>query len=90
MRLRIVLYEVGREGSEEFYDSVPEAVQGARTWYKDLAGDKLPPWNYDTKTFLDLQNHLEAFLIRLADALGCGDDRWQKLQLRVTDSGHWT
>ena len=66
--------------------SLDEAVQVAKGWYRNLAGDKLPAWDYEIQTVKDLEGAIQKYKERLAKALGYGEDFETKLRLRLTTS----
>jgi hypothetical protein len=66
--------------------SLDEAVEAAKAWYKNLAGDRLPTWNYEVKTVEDLEKAIQNYKTRLAKVLGYGADFETKLRLRLTTS----
>ena len=79
----VTLYDDAHEAT---CSTLAEAVEAAKVWYRDLAGDRLPPWNYEVQTVEDLQNAVSKYKKRLAEALGYGEDYEIKLRLRVAMS----
>jgi hypothetical protein len=67
----------------ETYQDLSEAVEAAKTWYAELAGDKLPTWNYQIQTVNDLFGAIVEYKTRLAWALGYGADYELRLRLRL-------
>jgi hypothetical protein len=74
-----------RDGERvETFNTLPEAVEAAKNWYKDLASYKLPPWDYEIRDFNGLLGSIENYKGRLAKALGYGKDYHLKLQLNAS------
>lgn len=46
-----------RDGERvETFKTLPEAVEAAKNWYRDLASYKLPPWDYEIRDFNGLSD----------------------------------
>ena len=66
--------------------SLAEAVAAAKTWYVDLAGGKLPAWNYEIRTFNKFLVAIDDYKMRLARVLGYGDDYQVRLRLGTAET----
>jgi hypothetical protein len=80
--MQIILIDGDRE---ETFASLAEAAEAAKTWYASLAGDKLPEWNHEIRTFNDLLTAIEDHKARLAKVLGYGSEYHLKLRLRASE-----
>ena len=74
-----------RDGERvETFNTLSEAVEAAKNWYRDLATYKLPPWDYEIRDFNGLLTAIDQYKARLAKALGYGKDYHLKLQLNTS------
>jgi hypothetical protein len=80
--MQIILIDDDRE---EAFASLSEAAEAAKTWYASLAGDKLPKWNHEIRTFNDLLTAIEDHKARLAKVLGYGSEYHLELRLRSSE-----
>jgi hypothetical protein len=64
----------------ETYATLDEAIEAAQSWYTELAGNKLPTWNYSIESLQDFRRAVNGYKIQIAEALGCN---YHRLHLRV-------
>jgi hypothetical protein len=74
-----------RDGDRiEVFKTLPEAIESAKNWYRELASYRLPPWDYEIRDFNGLLAAIDDHKARLAKGLGYGKDYNLKLQLTAS------
>jgi len=48
----------------ETYATLDEAIEAAQSWYTELAGNKLPTWNYSIESLQDIRRVVNGYKVQ--------------------------
>ena len=64
----------------ETYSTLDEAIAAAQTWYRGVAGNRMPTWNYRIDDLQGFRRAVKDYKTQVAEIIGCSTNR---LHLRV-------